>query len=198
MLLYLHMVFHFDIFQQVNKQYFPTTGYSRFIYFQSIQVSPFWPTMGVVSFKNVRLRYRSDLSDALKGVTFCTKPTEKVGIVGRTGSGKSSLFQALFRITEIHQGDIKVDGNSIKYLDLKEIRYCILKFLSVNCRLMIVNCQWVFFPAISTEKHNGCCLYQFLFTFKGHICLLSNLSLCHCYYKSDSSWKNMSQKIYFC
>lgn len=101
--------------------------------------------MGVVSFKNVRLRYRSDLSDALKGVTFCTKPTEKVGIVGRTGSGKSSLFQALFRINEIHQGDIKVDGNSIKYLDLKEIRYGILKFLCVNCRLMIVNCQWGFF-----------------------------------------------------
>ena len=144
MLLYLHMVFKFDIFQQFNKQYFPTTGYSRFICFQSFQVSPFWPTLGVVSFKNVRLRYRSDLSDALKGVTFCTKPTEKVGIVGRTGSGKSSLFQALFRITEIHQGDIKVDGNSIKYLDLKEIRYGILKFLCVNCRLMIVNCQWVF------------------------------------------------------
>lgn len=178
MLLYLHMVFNFDIFQQFNKQYFPTTGYSRFICLQSFQVSPFWPTMGVVSFKNVRLRYRSDLSDALKGVTFCTKPTEKVGIVGRTGSGKSSLFQALFRINEIHQGDIKVDGNSIKYLDLKEIRYHILKFLCVNCRLMIVNCQWGFFCALSDEKHNAACIH-FFYKFKGHICLLSILGLCH-------------------
>lgn len=134
--------------------------------------------MGVVSFKNVRLRYRSDLSDALKGVTFCTKPTEKVGIVGRTGSGKSSLFQALFRITEIHQGDIKVDGNSIKYLDLKEIRYRILKFLCVNCRLMIVNCQWGFFCALSDEKHNAACIH-FFYKFKGHICILYILGLCH-------------------
>lgn len=78
--------------------------------------------MGVVSFKNVYLRYRSDLTDALCEVTFCTQPNEKVGIVGRTGSGKSSLFQALFRMVEIHQGDIKVDGMSIRYLDLKEIR----------------------------------------------------------------------------
>lgn len=88
----------------------------------SLLVSPFWPTIGVVSFRNVYLRYRRDLSDALCGVTFCTQPREKVGIVGRTGSGKSSLFLALFRIVEIHQGDIKVDGNCIKYLDLKDIR----------------------------------------------------------------------------
>ncbi|XP_061173578.1 ATP-binding cassette sub-family C member 10-like [Saccostrea echinata] len=88
----------------------------------SLLVSPSWPTMGVVHFKNVFLRYRNDLSDALRGVTFCTQPSEKVGIVGRTGSGKSSLFQALFRIVEIRQGDIKVDNMSIKFLDLKEIR----------------------------------------------------------------------------
>jgi ATP-binding cassette subfamily C (CFTR/MRP) protein 10 len=51
------------------------------------------------------------------------EPAEKVGIVGRTGSGKSSLFLALFRMVEIYKGNIFVDGIDLIHLDLKDIRY---------------------------------------------------------------------------
>eukprot|EP00050_Salpingoeca_kvevrii_P019493 m.86620 g.86620 ORF g.86620 m.86620 type:complete len:1342 (+) comp8438_c0_seq2:3-4028(+) len=57
------------------------------------------PTQGVVKFHNVHLRYHESLPEVLKGVTFETRPGEKVGIVGRTGAGKSSLLAALFRLS---------------------------------------------------------------------------------------------------
>merc|ERR1712020_685547 len=60
-----------------------------------------WPSEGIVHFKDVNFRYRDYLPFALKNFNLETKSREKVGIVGRTGSGKSSLFQALFRTTEI-------------------------------------------------------------------------------------------------
>ena len=47
------------------------------------------------------MRYRDDLGLALRGVTFATRPGEKIGVVGRTGAGKSSLAVALFRISEV-------------------------------------------------------------------------------------------------
>ncbi|XP_033734826.1 multidrug resistance-associated protein 7-like [Pecten maximus] len=58
----------------------------------------------------------------LKGVTFCTRHAEKLGIVGRTGSGKSSIFQTLFRTVEISSGDITIDGVNTQQLDLKDVR----------------------------------------------------------------------------
>ena len=88
-----------------------------------IQVSPTWPSAGVVVFYNVHLCYRQGLPNALDGVTFCTNAAEKIGIVGRTGSGKSSLFLALFRMVEIHKGEILVDGTNLQHIDLKDIRF---------------------------------------------------------------------------
>ncbi|XP_060081600.1 ATP-binding cassette sub-family C member 10-like [Ylistrum balloti] len=83
---------------------------------------PTWPALGVVSYSDVYMKYRDDLPDVLKGVTFRTRHAEKVGIVGRTGSGKSSLFQTLFRTVEINSGDITVDEVNILQLNLKDIR----------------------------------------------------------------------------
>jgi ATP-binding cassette subfamily C (CFTR/MRP) protein 10 len=68
------------------------------------------------------MRYRPDLPYALDGVSFTTSVGEKLGIVGRTGSGKSSLFLTLFRMMEIQEGSITVDGVSLQHLDLKDIR----------------------------------------------------------------------------
>jgi ATP-binding cassette subfamily C (CFTR/MRP) protein 10 len=73
-------------------------------------------------FQQVRLKYRHNTSDALDKVSFEIRPAEKVGIVGRTGSGKSSLFLALFRMVEIYKGNIYVDGIDLVHLDLKDIR----------------------------------------------------------------------------
>jgi len=57
---------------------------------------PQWPTAGQVEFKNVTMAYREGLPDVLHGVSFTVRPGEKVGIVGRTGAGKSSLSQGVF------------------------------------------------------------------------------------------------------
>ncbi|CED82131.1 multidrug resistance-associated abc transporter [Phaffia rhodozyma] len=81
-----------------------------------------WPEQGVVEFKNVRMRYREGLPEILKGVSFKTRPGEKVGIVGRTGAGKSSIVQALFRIVELSGGSIEVDGRDISEIGLDALR----------------------------------------------------------------------------
>ena len=83
--------------------------------------SPYnWPSEGVITMKNVTMRYQPHLHPALRGVNLQTRAKEKVGVVGRTGSGKSSLFQCLFRLTEIESGEIHIDNVNIKLLDLDE------------------------------------------------------------------------------
>ena len=84
-----------------------------------------WPSGGVVGFEEVRLKYREGLPYALNCLDFKTRQQEKVGIVGRTGSGKSSIFQALFRFVDISGGNISIDGVKIHTLDLKELRRAI-------------------------------------------------------------------------
>ncbi|KXN89182.1 Multidrug resistance-associated protein 1 [Leucoagaricus sp. SymC.cos] len=83
---------------------------------------PSWPTGGGISFKNVDLAYRPGLPLVLKDVTFDVNPGEKVGIVGRTGAGKSSLLQALFRMVEVQEGSIQIDGVDIRNIGLDTLR----------------------------------------------------------------------------
>ena len=66
-----------------------------------------WPEKGAIKFEGVDMAYRKGLPLVLKGVTFDIKPSEKVGIVGRTGAGKSSLMQALFRYVRIHPSSFR-------------------------------------------------------------------------------------------
>lgn len=81
-----------------------------------------WPDQGRVSFQGVSLRYRGYLPPALAAFSFESAPWEKVGIVGRTGSGKSSLFHALFRSAEHVDGTITLDGVDTGRLSLSELR----------------------------------------------------------------------------
>mmetsp|Transcript_5061 Transcript_5061/g.21923 ORF Transcript_5061/g.21923 Transcript_5061/m.21923 type:complete len:1209 (+) Transcript_5061:252-3878(+) len=81
-----------------------------------------WPTKGEVEFRGVELKYRSDLPPALKGISFIVLSGENVGVVGRTGAGKTSLAQALFRMVEMSQGQIFVDGKDISTLGLHTLR----------------------------------------------------------------------------
>lgn len=69
------------------------------------------------------LAYRAGLPNALDGVSFTVYPGEKVGIVGRTGSGKSTLFLALFRMLELKAGRILLDGVDSQLVGLEELRY---------------------------------------------------------------------------
>lgn len=74
---------------------------------------PHWPERGKVVVRNARLRYRPDTEEVLRGISFEVMPNEKVGIVGRTGAGKSTICLGLSRIVEIHGGSIEIDGINI-------------------------------------------------------------------------------------
>ncbi|CAG9854730.1 unnamed protein product [Phyllotreta striolata] len=80
-----------------------------------------WPEKGRVEFRNVTLRYSPEEPRVLKDVNFTAEPNEKVGIVGRTGAGKSSLIQALFRLAPI-EGAILIDGIDTKTMPLNRVR----------------------------------------------------------------------------
>lgn len=81
-----------------------------------------WPTRGRISFREVTMRYRPGLPLALKDVTFDISPQEKIGIVGRTGAGKSSITSVLFRLVEVNSGSVHIDGIDISKVPLNELR----------------------------------------------------------------------------
>ncbi|XP_049784175.1 ATP-binding cassette sub-family C member 5-like isoform X3 [Schistocerca cancellata] len=87
-----------------------------------INVLPEWPTKGRIEFKNVSLCYREGLPNVLKGINFIIESAEKIGIVGRTGSGKSSLVAAIYRMAELSSGKITVDGVNIADVKLQHLR----------------------------------------------------------------------------
>ncbi|XP_065431843.1 multidrug resistance-associated protein 1-like isoform X2 [Chrysemys picta bellii] len=81
-----------------------------------------WPNKGIIEFINYQARYRTDLGLALQDVSFQTHSKEKVGIVGRTGAGKSTLTNCLFRIIERAGGKIIIDGIDISTIGLHDLR----------------------------------------------------------------------------
>lgn len=83
---------------------------------------PSWPRSGTLQFQNFGLRYRPSLDLVLKNLNICINGGEKIGIVGRTGAGKSSLTLGLFRIIEAAAGEIFIDGINIASLGLHTLR----------------------------------------------------------------------------
>lgn len=81
-----------------------------------------WPENGEVSFRNYSTRYRPELDLVLKNVNLEIKPHEKIGIVGRTGAGKSSLTLALFRLIEAAGGNIDIDSINTSVIGLSDLR----------------------------------------------------------------------------
>lgn len=81
-----------------------------------------WPQKGGIKFVNYSTKYRENLSPVLKNINVHIKPQEKVGIVGRTGAGKSSLTLALFRIIEATEGHIEIDDVDTSKLGLFDLR----------------------------------------------------------------------------
>ncbi|ESQ33830.1 hypothetical protein EUTSA_v10006558mg [Eutrema salsugineum] len=83
---------------------------------------PGWPSRGSIRFEDVHLRYRPGLPLVLHGLSFFVSPGEKVGVVGRTGAGKSSMLNALFRIVEVEKGRIMIDDYDVAKFGLTDLR----------------------------------------------------------------------------
>lgn len=81
-----------------------------------------WPLKGAIEFRDVTMRYRPELDPALRGLSFVVGAGEKLGIVGRTGSGKSSIIVTLLRLTEREYGTISIDGQDLLQLGLQRLR----------------------------------------------------------------------------
>ncbi|GAY69416.1 hypothetical protein CUMW_271800 [Citrus unshiu] len=83
---------------------------------------PNWPAHGNVDLIDLQVRYRSNTPLVLKGITLSIHGGEKIGVVGRTGSGKSTLIQVFFRLVEPSGGRIIIDGIDISLLGLHDLR----------------------------------------------------------------------------
>ena len=81
-----------------------------------------WPSKGEILFENFNVKYRNDTEMVLKNINFHLKPGEHLGIVGRTGSGKTTISLCLFRIMEAYSGKIYIDGVDISKVGLKKLR----------------------------------------------------------------------------
>ncbi|KAK3997512.1 ATP-dependent bile acid permease [Cladorrhinum sp. PSN332] len=84
-----------------------------------------WPANGSVEFINYSTRYRQELEPVLRNLTFKIEAREKIGIVGRTGAGKSSLTLAIFRALEADEGKILIDDVDIGQIGLRDLREAI-------------------------------------------------------------------------
>jgi ABC-type multidrug transport system fused ATPase/permease subunit len=81
-----------------------------------------WPTDGRLIVEDLTVSYAPDLPPVLKGLTFSVERNERIGVVGRTGAGKSSLTLALFRFLEAREGSIHIDGIDISKIKLHDLR----------------------------------------------------------------------------
>jgi ABC-type multidrug transport system fused ATPase/permease subunit len=89
---------------------------------ESLGLGQSWPAKGELEFDNVCMRYRQDLPLALSLVSFKLSPGMRCGVVGRTGSGKTSLTASLFRLVEIESGRILLDGVDLSKIGLSDVR----------------------------------------------------------------------------
>ena len=90
---------------------------------ESSRPSAAWPERGEIHFSDYSFKYRQDLDYVLKELSFKIMAGEKIGIVGRTGAGKSSLTLALFRMIELSKGRIVIDDVDISTIGLHDLRH---------------------------------------------------------------------------
>lgn len=119
---------------------------------------PGWPSSGSIKFDEVVLRYRPELPPVLHGLSFTIFPSDKVGIVGRTGAGKSSMLNALFRIVELEKGRILIDDRDIANFGLADLR----KVLGIIPQSPVLFSGTVRFNLDPFTEHNDADLWEAL------------------------------------
>ncbi|GLT67384.1 hypothetical protein SLA2020_396980 [Shorea laevis] len=119
---------------------------------------PGWPSSGSIRFEDVVMRYRPELPPVLHGISFKISPSDKVGIVGRTGAGKSSLLNTLFRIVELERGRILIDGCDIAKFGLMDLR----KVLGIIPQSPVLFSGTVRFNLDPFNEHNDADLWEAL------------------------------------
>ena len=90
-----------------------------------------WPKNGKIEFKDFSLKYMGNHNCSLNNINLTIEQGDKVGIVGRTGSGKTSLAQSLFKLIEPYNGYLMIDNVDIRDLDISDIRSAITMFPQV-------------------------------------------------------------------
>ncbi|XP_057494162.1 ABC transporter C family member 2-like isoform X1 [Actinidia eriantha] len=125
---------------------------------ESNRPPPGWPSSGSIKFEDVVLRYRSELPPVLHGLSFTISPSDKVGIVGRTGAGKSSMLNALFRIVELERGRILIDGYDVAKFGLTDLR----KVLGIIPQAPVLFSGTVRFNLDPFNEHNDADLWEAL------------------------------------
>ncbi|WFD44005.1 hypothetical protein MPSI1_002670 [Malassezia psittaci] len=108
------LIYYADTLKQEAPQRIPDT-----------KPPPNWPSEGSVELENVWLKYRSNLPYVLKGLSLQVHGGEKIGIVGRTGAGKSSILSVLLRLSEASRGVIRIDGVDVAKIGLEDLRRAI-------------------------------------------------------------------------
>jgi ATP-binding cassette subfamily C (CFTR/MRP) protein 1 len=88
----------------------------------TVDVRESWPERGEIIFENVQMRYREGLPLVLSDLSMHVKGGERIGVVGRTGAGKSSIMSTLFRLVELSGGSITIDGLDISKIGLHDLR----------------------------------------------------------------------------
>ncbi|KAF3782031.1 ABC transporter C family member 2 [Nymphaea thermarum] len=125
---------------------------------ESNRPPPGWPALGTIKFEDVVLRYRPELPPVLHGLSFTVLQSEKVGIVGRTGAGKSSMLNALFRIVELEQGRIYIDEYDVAKFGLEDLR----KTLGIIPQSPVLFSGTVRFNLDPFNEHNDADLWESL------------------------------------
>ncbi|XP_034896791.1 ABC transporter C family member 2 isoform X1 [Populus alba] len=125
---------------------------------ESNRPPPGWPSSGAIKFEDVVLRYRPELPPVLHGLSFTIFPSDKVGIVGRTGAGKSSMLNALFRIVELERGRILIDDCDIAKFGLMDLR----KVLGIIPQSPVLFSGTVRFNLDPFSEHNDADLWEAL------------------------------------
>lgn len=92
-----------------------------------------WPERGEIKFIDYWVKYRPNLDPVLRGLTVTFTAGEKIGVVGRTGSGKSTTTLGLLRILEAFKGQILIDGKDISKMSLDDLRTAITIILQDPC-----------------------------------------------------------------